>query len=601
MRNIKLVTYPFISTACFYLAFSSILHKTPASLFESLFSIDFLLQLLIGVALFSLSKKESIFLIEQVIFMSAVYLASPIKMTYFSSEPFSPYDMAGLVALVSVLSSTMQLIVALVLASIVTLFIYNLRASSKIIVVITGFCVMSSLAFTAYAGSIDKWLNERYLHQIWNKKKDYFVEGATVYFLHEAARLLSEYDKAPDAKTVAFSQQELQKIPPMSSLPPENITRQKGALAKRNLYLVVVESLIDPTEIFNVPEGKDPFFKPFRQLYREGGSSVSLSPVYTGGTANAEFEILCGIPVLDSKITFEYEIKNDKIDCLPDVLGEYGYKTMAVHPNNKHFWNRGFAYPKIGFQEYKYNKYFRRDDMRGSYLSDASLFKQNLIFIEHAGQPLFNYVLTISNHFPYYENGQAYLDLSIHKLLSNYLDSVHYTTREIYTYIESLQKLDPDGLIIVIGDHSPYFGPNLMGYRKSAQDGVNNKSLDAADLVQLTATPLLIIDGKHGPRNVGRVAHYEIPGLILRMLGVKKPVTMQFVSHHDQVHIRPIPGYPVVVWDGSGIQLCNNKNDSKDCRMAKLWRRNVAVLRKDLLYGKQYQLKSQVAIEPDIH
>ena len=45
-----------------------------------------------------------------------------------------------------------------------------------------------------------------------------------------------------------------------------------------------------------------------------------MSPVFGGGTANAEFEVLCGIPIIDAGVTFLRGMKNEELPCLPTLL-----------------------------------------------------------------------------------------------------------------------------------------------------------------------------------------------------------------------------------------------------------------------------------------
>ena len=95
----------------------------------------------------------------------------------------------------------------------------------------------------------------------------------------------------------------------------------------------------------------DPFPPELRALWAETGHSVTLSPVFGGYTANAEFEALCGFPVTENAVFFEGWLRRD-VPCLPALLREAGYRTVASHPNVPGFWNRTHAYRLTGFDEY---------------------------------------------------------------------------------------------------------------------------------------------------------------------------------------------------------------------------------------------------------
>lgn len=93
---------------------------------------------------------------------------------------------------------------------------------------------------------------------------------------------------------------------------------------------------------------RDPLAAELRALWEEAGLSTALSPVFGGYTANAEFEVLCGFPVLDTGVKFERRLTND-VPCLPRILRDIGFTTVASHPNIAVFWNRVNAYRRVGF------------------------------------------------------------------------------------------------------------------------------------------------------------------------------------------------------------------------------------------------------------
>ena len=64
----------------------------------------------------------------------------------------------------------------------------------------------------------------------------------------------------------------------------------------RNVYIVLIESLFDPHEIGGVAFDREPLVPPFDAWFKRGGAHA-MSPVFGGRSADAEFEILCGLPV----------------------------------------------------------------------------------------------------------------------------------------------------------------------------------------------------------------------------------------------------------------------------------------------------------------
>jgi len=54
---------------------------------------------------------------------------------------------------------------------------------------------------------------------------------------------------------------------------------------------------------------EDPLDPRFRALWQAAGNPHILSPVYGGYTANAEFEALCGFPVIADAVFFESRLR----------------------------------------------------------------------------------------------------------------------------------------------------------------------------------------------------------------------------------------------------------------------------------------------------
>lgn len=206
----------------------------------------------------------------------------------------------------------------------------------------------------------------------------------------------------------------------------------------------------------------DNFKEYFTPLLKSGYKTFrATSPVYGGGTANAEFEFLTGLPsnsgVLSGIIYQEYSqfIKNNA-STLPRNLHDLGYSTIAVHNNISSFWRRNIIYKKFGFdkfisltemggvpQEHKINReqsQWQPDDfiLYNSILDEIKKNKNKKIFF-HA--------ITMSTHGPYQrENDYG------QKAYSLQLKEAIYRLTE---FTQNLAKIDQNAIIIVYGDHKP--------------------------------------------------------------------------------------------------------------------------------------------------
>ena len=66
----------------------------------------------------------------------------------------------------------------------------------------------------------------------------------------------------------------------------------QSAKLKKNVHIIVMESLFDPSLMINVKFSIVPIHPEFLKLFRDIGTS--RSPVFGGRSAQAEFEVLCG-------------------------------------------------------------------------------------------------------------------------------------------------------------------------------------------------------------------------------------------------------------------------------------------------------------------
>ena len=136
---------------------------------------------------------------------------------------------------------------------------------------------------------------------------------------------------------------------------------------KRNVHIFVMESFIDPLQMgLQLPV--DPIDPRMRQWF----AGESLSPAYGGATAQAEFEILCGIPArydLADYIIFN-NFGGEPVDCLPNLLSKLGYTTISTVAAPRSYYNYGKAYHSLGFTTMLFEEAFPGQDRDGIWISN---------------------------------------------------------------------------------------------------------------------------------------------------------------------------------------------------------------------------------------
>jgi len=298
--------------------------------------------------------------------------------------------------------------------------------------------------------------------------------------------------------------------------------------SRRNVHVIVMESLVDPSLFNKAVFSRDPVHPDFRKLFGDNGG-FSISPVFGGKTSQAEFELLCGVPAFQELAGVEFNsFSGTPAHCLPGILSQAGYRTIATNTYKPTFFNAVNAYQGIGFGE----SYFPREfaGPRGSYLStgdtekelymfDGEAFSQNLAFVEQAlaaepDKPLFNYVLTMYGHLPYLLDSTKrptvvkLLGPASDAMLERVANQFYYRSQAIAAYVRQLIAMDPQSLIVVVSDHLP----PLQGFNTYKKFEYLDGQLESIHVNRL----FIVEDGQ--VQKLTTIHHYDIPSVILNYL-----------------------------------------------------------------------------------
>jgi phosphoglycerol transferase MdoB-like AlkP superfamily enzyme len=247
----------------------------------------------------------------------------------------------------------------------------------------------------------------------------------------------------------------------------------------RNVHILVLESLLDPVRFSALDFGSPT--EPARLDKLRQSMRVVKAPVFGGGTAQVEFEVLCGAPSLELYSSAEFNMMSgEPTPCLPTLLADAGYRTIATQPYKPDFFNSEKAYKSLGFQEINYPTVYAgtRDtylqyELEDSYIFDGDLFEQNLAYVKQqiaAGQPLLNYVLGIYGHLPHEIDVSRHPDavevegLDPDSQAYRAIQQFYYRAGALADHVLALREIDPDGLILVTSDHLPPLDAGLVTY-----------------------------------------------------------------------------------------------------------------------------------------
>lgn len=305
----------------------------------------------------------------------------------------------------------------------------------------------------------------------------------------------------------------------LASLPPP----------RRNLHMIVMEGFIDPGNFRSLPCPSDPVDGRFRRWMTESGS-MALAATFGGITARAEFEILCGVPSYERLGVDFMALRGASLPCLPNLLRQRGYTTIASNSSTPTFFNRDVALPALGFERPHFAPDFVMTpaEMDGEILSDASFYAQTLPWVLpvlREGKPLLSYVLTLVGHHPFDLNPQTHPPFCpADTLAGKVANAAHYNSTAAADYVELLESRDPNALIVILADHLPSLGFGEAGYREAdyrprfrGSEAPPFWAADDPSWLESRATTLVVRQARQ-PVSLGIIPHYLIPEAVLDLL-----------------------------------------------------------------------------------
>ncbi len=239
---------------------------------------------------------------------------------------------------------------------------------------------------------------------------------------------------------------------------------------KPNIHILVLESFLDP-QLFSKLKFKTPVSPPQFEAVRKK-MHIAQSPVFGGGTAQAEFEVLCGAPAYKRYTSAEFNMfDGTSTPCLPNLLAGAGYRTVATQSFKPDFFNSEKAYRSLGFEETNFPSIYAgsrptylKYDIPDNYIFDGDLLSQNLSYVQKLlaeGRPFLNYTLGVYGHMPHETDTTRFPPMvdvvGVDKKSQTYLaiQQFYYRAGAVADYLKKLREMDPKGIILVTSDHLP--------------------------------------------------------------------------------------------------------------------------------------------------
>ena len=305
-----------------------------------------------------------------------------------------------------------------------------------------------------------------------------------------------------------------------------------GKYADRNVILVSMESL-QSFVINNEMNGE--VVTPFLNSLTNDSDTYYFSDFYhqtgLGKTSDSEFIVENSLFGLGRGAVFFTHGENT-YNSMAEKLGENGYYTSVMHPNNKSFWNRDRIYRSFNIDKfYDIESYTVGEGEAVNWgMKDIPFFQQSAALMSEMPQPFYTRMITLTNHYPFYlDEEDKYINeyTSNSGTLNRYFQTVRYMDESIKLFFEDLkqQGLYENSIIILYGDH---YGIS-ENHNKAMAMYLNKEEITPYDSALLQSVPLFIhIPGSNDGQEITQAAgQVDLRPTILHLLGIDTSKDMQ--------------------------------------------------------------------------
>lgn len=413
----------------------------------------------------------------------------------FKGQPVVPADLFALKTAAAVsggyeYTPSWQMIVSIcvfVAASAALLLTPKLRLSKKLLAINCAAALVLSAGSLTYVhkGDIEKDFD--CVVGQWNTLWYYENQGTTLCFLK---RVQDFFPDAPAGYSPAAAQQLIGEGDFASYA---NVDTNELP----NIVIVMNESYAEISDFAGI-DGEGARLNNYYRLAEESIlSGWAYASCFGAGTCNSEFEVLTGASMANmGRDVYPYVLYNlNHNENLVTYLESFGYESVAMHPAEAKNWRRDRVYDQLGFNEFLDVTDFADADILRWYTTDYETYDRTIELIESEDSPQFILDITIQNHGGYTSglipeedavsitaSGTEYL------AVSEYAACVQRSDEDLADFLNELEVLDEDVIVLFFGDHQPSLTdvPDEAVYGKATDD------MSLEELQELYEVPYLI-------------------------------------------------------------------------------------------------------------
>lgn len=482
--------------------------------------------------------------------MIGVAIANFYKMLVVG-EPIYPSDVSMITNLTDIVGYVKDLLSPTVLTALfigITLLIlcsFIFRQGFKLsmkqrVVLFTLFSIYLGSIFYYEKTPLKTLVNQTVYFTKWNQLNNYQQNGFLFGFITNLQNELM-------IKNENYNEKNMTDLVDYYTKKAKDYNESKESSQLPNIITIVSESLSDPLVFDQLTFSEDPLSN-LRQYMQTYSSGQFLSPFKGNRTANVEFEYLTGFSnslLLEGTIPFQQALSTkDKIPSFISFMTDFGYSSVAIHPNNPAFYKRKVVYPAIGFQRFlsinnmKNLEYIESE----KYVSDESVFNELYDELIASDQPLLAYGLTMANHIAIFD--QKFGDNTIEVVnstgeheteMETYAEGLKQSDLALKEFITKIEQYDEPTIVIFFGDHLINFQSDIH-----ERHGYIEKDTDAARTKMFFETPLLIMSNldNFNIENIHDISPIFIAPIVLKELNLPlSPFYLFLLDLYDQFSV----------------------------------------------------------------
>lgn len=301
------------------------------------------------------------------------------------------------------------------------------------------------------------------VHWGWNQPGNYDANGFLLCFIYNA--IPQPVMEEPDG----YSKETIEEI--IEKYQNKSVVAQGTPL--KNIVFILSESFTDPNDVLeSITPSKDPI--PYIHSIMESNTSGRiLVSEYGGGTANMEFDLLTGFSTsMFTGIPFQDVVpKNQDFPSFIKVLEKFGYEATAIHPYDGNMYKRSSVYPNLGIDNFIDIRSITHDSKidNSTFVSDESAYDEVLDVLKENDNNQVVQLVTMQNHQPYsttvYDDNITVTSDKVSQAakdkISAYWTGLSYTDKATEQFLNELNNLSEDTIVVFYGDHYP--GQNVFG------------------------------------------------------------------------------------------------------------------------------------------